>query len=361
MSLSEKDRIEILMMYGYGERRRTTTEVCALFNEAHQDRPPIVRSTVTKIIKKFSQHGHVRDLPKTGQKQINEDKELEILLGVAENPNVSSRQIALNANLSHTSVLTILHKHKFHPYKVTLTQELSEDDFDRRVEFCEQLQNLCNNDVMFVKNIIFSDEASFFLNGTVNRQNCRYWASQNPRWMEEGHTQYPRKVNVWAGIVRNRILGPYFFDENLTGDMYLEFLQQELIPTLTALYPDANEPNIPEQTLWYQQDGAPPHYARPVRTYLDTVFPNRWIGRRGSIEWPARSPDLTPLDFFLWGHLKTKVYTNKPTNVDDLKERIRQEVQNITPEIIGRVQNEFIWRLGYCQTTNGEQFEHLIG
>ncbi|KAG8289720.1 hypothetical protein J6590_098624, partial [Homalodisca vitripennis] len=46
------------------------------------------------------------------------------------------------------------------------------------------------------------------------------------------------------------------------------------------------------------QDGAPPHYGLHVREYLNNIFPNRLIGRRGSIEWPPRSPDLSPLDYF---------------------------------------------------------------
>ncbi|KAJ8936845.1 hypothetical protein NQ318_000582 [Aromia moschata] len=50
------------------------------------------------------------------------------------------------------------------------------------------------------------------LNGTVNRRNCRYWADVNPHWVMEAHTQYPQKVNVWFGIVGNRVVGPYFFD-----------------------------------------------------------------------------------------------------------------------------------------------------
>lgn len=307
MNLSEEDRIEILKMVGYGDRTRTTVEVCALFNGTHQDRP-IVRSTVSKIISKYRQHGHVRNLPRTGRKRINEDAQLDILLRMRDNPHSASRQVGSDMNLSHSTVLNVLHRNGFHPYKVILTQELSQDDFDRRVEFCEDMQMRCNNDNMFVKNIVFSDEASFFLNGSVNRQNYRYWATENPRWMQEAHTQYPRKVNVWAGIVGNRTLGPYFFDENLNGERYLEFLQHELIPTLIHLYPNENNPDIPSNQLWFQQDGAPPHYARPVRTYINNIFPQRWIGRRGSIEWPPRSPDLNPLDFFMGLLKKQSIY-----------------------------------------------------
>ncbi|EFN83109.1 hypothetical protein EAI_07498, partial [Harpegnathos saltator] len=67
-------------------------------------------------------------------------------------------------------------------------QELAERDFDRRNEFCDEMIRRCNNDNTFLDNIIFSDEASFELNGTVHRQNCRYWNNENPHWMRDLHT-----------------------------------------------------------------------------------------------------------------------------------------------------------------------------
>lgn len=178
--------------------------------------------------------------------------------------------------------------------------------------------------------------------------------------MREDHTQYPEKINVWAAIAENRIIGPYYFEENLNGPRYLQFLQDYVIPNLVILFPNANNPAIPNENLWFQQDGAPPHYAADVRRYLDQVFPNRWIGRRGSIEWPPRSPDLTPLDFFLWGHLKNVVYKTRPDNIEELKTRITNECNNISQETVSKVQREFIDRLGYCQAQEGLHFEHLI-
>ena len=50
-----------------------------------------------------------------------------------------------------------------------------------------------------------------------------------------------------------------------------------------------------------QQDGAPPHWVSDVRRFLDATFLNRWIGRDGPTPWPPRSPDITPLEFVLWG------------------------------------------------------------
>ena len=66
------------------------------------------------------------------------------------------------------------------------------------------------------------------------------------------------------------------------------------------------------------QDGASPHCAIPVRNYLNRKRPNKWIGIGGPVSWPARSPDLTPYDFFLWGHIKAKVFTAPIESVDHL-------------------------------------------
>lgn len=352
MKLSETQRIDILIMIGCGDKTRTQMEVCALFNDKYPDREPIAQSTVSKIEKKFRETGHVRDLPKGSRKPVAENTKLDVLLAFQEDPHTSSRQVALDNNIHHATVLATLKKEKWHPYKVVLVQELLEDDFDRRIQFCDIMMEKNNTDPMFLRKVLFSDEATFLLNGHVNRQTCRYWAQQNPHWMQEYHTQYPEKLNVWAGIIGNKIIGPYFFEETLTGPRYLEFLQHFLIPELHRLFPNRDD-------LWLQQDGAPPHYAVLVRNYLDRVFTDRWIGRRGSIEWPPRSPDLTPLDFFLWGYLKSRVYKNRPHTINELKERIRLEIAQISAEVLQNVQDEFVARLSHCLIAEGHQFEHL--
>lgn len=358
--LTERHKIEILMMIGYGDRTRTQNEVTHLFREKYPNLPPISRSTVSKIEKQFRENGHFRQTNNHRRSALSEEVKINVLLSVEENPHVSTRQIARELEISQSSVERVLKVEKFHPYKITILQELTEDDPDRRLQFCEQMMDLLDRNVLQIENVLFSDESTFMLNGEVNRQNCRYWADRNPHWMREGHTQRPEKVNVWAGIVGDRVIGPIFFQENLNGARYLEFLQEEVVPNLAILFPDPIEADVPNRNIWFQQDGAPPHFARPVREYLDDVFPDRWIGRRGPYEWAPRSPDLTPLDFFLWGYLKSKVFKTKPANIDDLKERIRQECRLISGEVIRNVQNEFRLRLGYCQLVNGQHFEHLL-
>lgn len=358
--LTERQRIEVLIMLGCGDKTRTQKNVSEMFNNKYPDHH-ISQSTVSRLETKFREFGTVKDIPKPGRSSlIDDEKKLDILVDIEENPHKPTRQLAADYEISQSSILRVFKSEKYHPYKVQLVHELNEDDSDRRIEFCEIMEARCLLDPSFKKNILFSDESTFFLNGTVNRQNCRYWSRENPHWMMEANTQYPRKVNVWAGIINNQIIGPYFFNETLNGERYLEFLNNFLVPTLKRLFPDNDNPDQIDRNIWYQQDGAPPHFAVEVRAYLNEVFPNRWIGRRGAIEWPARSPDMTPLDYFLWGYLKSKVYVNRPNNIESLKIKIREEIEHITPETIQDVVENFQQRLYYCQETNGYQFEHLV-
>ena len=205
----------------------------------------------------------------------------------------------------------------------------------------------------FLTSIVFSDEVTFELNGNVNRHNFRYSCNENPHWILESHTQYPEKLNVWAGLFRDRVIGPFFIDGNLNGETYLPLLIDQIVPAIQELVRE----NL--NNVWFQQDGAPPLYRVIVKDYLDTTFANRWIGRRGAMEWPARSPDLTPLDFFLWRYLKSKVYSTKPQNLDELRQRITNTCTDIQPEMIQSAIQNFYVRLGQCQEVNGGHFEHL--
>jgi hypothetical protein len=72
-------------------------------------------------------------------------------------------------------------------------------------------------------------------------------------------------------------------------------------------------PLLTRQEMWLQQDGAPPNFGRQVTAFLNQHFPDRWIVPGDPVARPARSPNLSPLDYFLWGHVKFLVYAVKPT------------------------------------------------
>jgi hypothetical protein len=70
----------------------------------------------------------------------------------------------------------------------------------------------------------------------------------------------------------------------------------------------AHMPLMVHPELHFMHDGAPTHFSFIAHRYLNWKFPAWWIGRGGPIAWPPRSPDLSPQDFYLQGHLKSLVY-----------------------------------------------------
>ena len=82
------------------------------------------------------------------------------------------------------------------------------------------------------------------------------------------------------------------------------------------------------QNIWWFQDGAPPHRLRDVTQRQRSVFRPNLVALHQDVEWPARSPDPTPLDFFLWGYLKNKMYATPQRDMQDLRDRIARSLKS---------------------------------
>ena len=78
-------------------------------------------------------------------------------------------------------------------------------------------------------------------------------------------------------------------------------------------------------------------------------------------EWPPRSPDLTPLDFFVWGYLKSKVFLTQPANLADLHQRIRMKAAQIPQDMIIRAMRDMRRRAEICIRNNGGHIEGRSG
>ncbi|GFW55430.1 putative DD41D transposase [Trichonephila clavipes] len=166
------------------------------------------------------------------------------------------------------------------------------------------------------------DEVHFCLNGYVNKQNCRFWSEANPQVYVETPLR-PEKLTVWCALWAGGIIGPYFFknDEghNVTvnGDWYRSKIINFFIPELNNHY---------VQELWFQQDGATCHTARAKIDLLKDTFGDHLISRFGPVNWPPRSCDLTPLDYFLWGYVKSLVYADRSQTLDHLEDIIHRVI-----------------------------------
>ncbi|GBN15366.1 hypothetical protein AVEN_244276-1 [Araneus ventricosus] len=82
------------------------------------------------------------------------------------------------------------------------------------------------------------------------------------------------------------------------------------------------------------------------------------VGNGGFQEWPPRSPDLTPMDFFLWRYVKQHVYATPPPTLQDLQRRITDACAIMTSAMLHRMQREIQARVQIWIVADGERFEH---
>ncbi|GFU48634.1 putative DD41D transposase [Trichonephila clavipes] len=225
-----------------------------------------------------------------------------------------------------------------------------------RRRFVEWAQNEIGVVPDFHKRILFSAETHFWFNGYVNKQNCRIWSEANPQVYVETPL-HPEKLTVWCALWADGIIGLYFFknDEghNVTvnGDRYRAMITNFFIPELN---------NHEVQELWFQQDGATCHTARATIYLLKDTFGDRLISRFGPVNWPPRSCDLTPLDYFLWGYVKSLVYADKPQTLDQLEDNIRRVIANIRSQMLEKVIENWTSRLDYIRASRGSLMPEII-
>ncbi|GFW20019.1 histone-lysine N-methyltransferase SETMAR [Trichonephila clavipes] len=225
------------------------------------------------------------------------------------------------------------HGDRFNSCQVIYSQfglAIHKNDHQARRRFVEWAQNEIAVVPDFHKRILFSDEAHFWLNGYVNKQNCRIWSEANPQVYVETPL-HPEKLTVWCALWAGGI-GPFF--KNDEGH------------------------NVTE--LWFQQDGATCHTARATIDLLKDTFGDRLISRFGPVNWPPRSCDLTPLDYFLWGYVKSLVYADKPQTLDHLEDNIRRVIADIRPQMLEKVIENWTSRLDYIRARRGSHMPEII-
>ncbi|GFX18021.1 transposable element Tc3 transposase [Trichonephila clavipes] len=233
---------------------------------------------------------------------------------------------------------------------------IHQNDHQAKRRFAEWAQNEIAVVPDFHKRILFSDEAHFWLNGYVNKQNCRIWSEANPQMYVETPL-HPEKLTVWCALWAGGIIGPYFFknDEghNVTvkGDRYRAMITNFFIPELN---------NHDVQELWFQQDDTTCHTDRATIYLLKDTFGDRLISRFGPVNWPPRSCDLALLDYFLWGCVKSLVYADKPQTLDHLEDNIRRVIADIRPQMLEKVIEIWTSRLDYIRASSGSHMPEII-
>lgn len=340
-------------MVRYYNRTNSTEQTRELFRERYPESPVPTHNLIRSMVQNLRDYGQF-SVPAHAQARGRPAIRPEYLYRrirnfFNRNPQASTRQAARRFRVNQMYVWRLLNASGQHPYHFQPVQDLALADYGKRVEFCRWLLQNQNT------NILWTDEATFTRIGLFNQHNEHWWSNENPHVVRKNAYQVRFSVNVWAGIVNGTVIGPYFIGRQ-NGPNYLHFLRQ-VLPGLLEGVPEEDLVN-----LHYQQDGAPAHFHRDVRNYLDNEYRGRWIGRNGSIQWPPRSPDLTPLDFYLWGEIKRRVYVEESNTVAELRLKIIAAFNEVKADefVLRRVKDNHRRRAQLCNELGGEHFEHLL-
>lgn len=352
MSYTNEQILDLYIIHG--ECQRIIERTCRTFNNRYPHVSRMTGKKFRKLWRNFLSFGNSNPIRRRSKNVVGNETNVINVLGyfyAYPRASIPSTSEALGIKLS--SVHRILREHKFHPFKFIKVQCLQPADEAIRKTFCENILIRIQEDPHFLKKIIWSDEAKFGREGGLNSQNDHHWSDINPMAKFERGNQDKFSLNVFA-IMKDNKLEFELYDGNLNSERYVEILNSTLRNFLDEI------PISEAMNCWFQLDGAPPHCTRTVSQILEELFEDRWIRRLGPWHWPARSPDLTPLDFFLWGYVKSEVYKVRIANKSALRNRIIEVLRGISPELLRKATMSVEQRILKCLEVNGSHFEHLI-
>jgi hypothetical protein len=354
---SNAERGEMLKLY---QRSGSYSEARKQYGLAHgipaAQRPP--RSTIQRIVSKFNTNYTLHNLNKdrSGRKKTTRSvANIDVVKeSVATSPVKSIRKRSQVVDINCSGTWRILKKDlQLKPYKMQVVQSLKPDDFLSRMQMCEKFNHKIHNDEHFLNNVWFSDEAHFYLDGMVH-QNMRYWTSAKPQNFIKEKKVQAQYVTVWVAISAHGIIGPYFSEDEqgnritIKQDNYREIVQR--------FAHDLQNRGFNMAETWFQQDGAPPHTAYLTIDLLKNIFGDRLISSRCEFNWAPRSPDLSPLDYFVWGYAKTNVFKNNPHTIGELKVEIENFISSIPQDMCQRAINNMRRRINLCIERQGHHF-----
>ncbi|XP_066589560.1 histone-lysine N-methyltransferase SETMAR-like [Prorops nasuta] len=339
------------MIFAYGQSGRNARKAAEIYRTKFPHKRHPDYNVILRAVRRFERTGSVIEFKRSRER----DPVLvqQVLRLIEENPRTSTSNLSIELNVSVSTINRILHQYNYHPYHLQRVHQLLLKDCQPRVNLCVGFLAQCRQNSRFPDRILWTDESTFTPNGVFNSRNYIHWAKENPRAVRVGAFQFKWTINVWAGLIGDTVIGPFFLPPRLDGEKYIRFLREQL-PVLLE-----DVPLSVRKDMIFQHDGAPAHFHRDVRQTLDARFPHRWMGRGGPITWPARSPDLTPLDYFLWGHIKNLVENRREGIEMEVREAIIAAFSTLTPDMVSRATRDIARRAELCIQSRGRHFEQL--
>jgi hypothetical protein len=317
--------------------------------------------TVDRTIKRLESYASV-DYRKHGAARTvttaaNQDLVETMLLSQENQPgsHLSHRRAARRLNISRTSVRRMAKRAGIKSFSRITVSRISPAVRNRRAERCRFLYRCYKNDD--VKYMCFQDEKDFTLEVPSNRQNNRVNSlgrkmDIEPQRLYHEQSRFSLKLMVsccvsWNGKTEIFFVNPQ--QTKVTSEVFVEHLEQELLPACEVLFPHGDYILV--------LDGATSHSAKRTQDYLRTYAP-RFVSAE---KWPPTSPDLNPMDYYVWDALQEKVYEGRRdpfTSLDELQTMIKECWQLIPLAGIRRAISQWKRRIHCVIEARGGQIAH---
>lgn len=304
----------------------------------------VSHSVVQRLYERFQTTGTTDQRPRSGRPRSTTRRQDRYLQTSAlRERTVSARTLrsnlraASNIIISETTVRRRLHEADLHSRAAAVRVPLTQRHRQARMAFCRNHQRW--NRQQWGR-VLYTDESRFTLSNSDARR--RVWRRVGERYADACIQEHDRhgggSVMVWAGFHLHGRTPLYHIEGNLTGIRYRdEIVRPLIIPTLRAI----GHGSI------LQDDNATPHRALVVRDFMQRQQVVR-------MDWPARSPDLAPIEN-LWDILGRRVNDNHPPAADAAKllQFLQQEWNAIPQQILQNLVNSMRQRVLECLAANG--------
>eukprot|EP00298_Acanthocystis_sp_HF-20_P028672 c7473_g1_i1.p1 GENE.c7473_g1_i1~~c7473_g1_i1.p1 ORF type:complete len:354 (+),score=38.39 c7473_g1_i1:160-1221(+) len=349
MRKNEKDSIRVLVM-SLWKQKKTHKEILKAVGPSK-----ISLRTVQRYTKRFSENGGIKDKQRSGRpRSVRTKKFLKALReSFRRNPQRSQKKLSQKYKCSPSTIQNAIKQDlEFRPFKKKKVPFVTTKARLKRMERSKDLSKRHDfNDN--IDKVLFSDEKLFTIEEKHNPQNVRVYGatfSDIPDTKKfVSRQQHPKSVMVWAGVSCQGFTELVFIPEGvkINAQSYKKLV---LIPHVLPL----TEKMFNGENWCFQQDSAPAHKSKVVQKWLTENIPS-FVHHN---EWPPNSPDLNPMDFYVWSRLEEMVNTKRFNSVDSLKTALQRAWKKMSKEETCKAIFSVPRRLKKCVQAKGFSFEY---
>lgn len=308
---------------------------------------------VYKVLAQWRKTGDVQEKKKQGRpRTVNTRKSRGIIKKrITRNDGVSLNKMAKSLGMARSTLQSIVHNDLgLKSYRLLNGQQLTDQAKQKRLEKCKELKKFFR--VRRLEDVLWSDEKVFTIEVAKNSQNHRQLLSpglKNSRRRKFAtKTLFPKSLMVWGGVSANGTTELIFIDKSIK--INAKTYQDEIIKKAIIPWKQINPGMI------FQQDWAPAHGAKSTLAFLDTKIKD-YLGKD---LWPPNSPDLSPLDFSVWGVLDEHLSRQKINNLQDLRRELLKAWAKLDLAYLRRTVESVKKRIQACIDADGGHFENLL-